>query len=193
MQETQVRSLGWEDPLEKEMATHSNTLAWKIPWTEEPGGLQSTGSQRVGHDWATSLSLSFYLFGVSNTIKMLTSQSLFQFEVQDRRPHSGCYTDISGSSWVGLPGKPLVRDRLSWYILSGFGLSPPFLLSGTQRWARRHRSCFVIRGDSHKDKGSHPKEKWKELGLQFLDGRDKNCHHYQLLTPGLLFLIQIIY
>ena len=50
VQETQVRSLGWEDPLEKEMATHSSTLAWKIPWTEEPGGLQSMGSQRVGHD-----------------------------------------------------------------------------------------------------------------------------------------------
>ena len=42
--------LGWEDPLEKEMATHSSILAWRIPWTEEPGGLQSTGSQRVGHD-----------------------------------------------------------------------------------------------------------------------------------------------
>ena len=55
MQETQVQSLGWEDPLEKEMATHSSTLAWRIPWTEEPGRLQSTGSQRVGHDWATSL------------------------------------------------------------------------------------------------------------------------------------------
>ena len=50
MQETWVRSLGWEDPLEKEMATHSSILAWRIPWTEEPGGLQSTGSQRVGHD-----------------------------------------------------------------------------------------------------------------------------------------------
>ena len=48
--ETQVRSLGWEDPLEKEMATHSSTLGWKIPWTEEPGKLQSVGSQRVGHD-----------------------------------------------------------------------------------------------------------------------------------------------
>ena len=57
MQETWVRSLGREDPLEKEMATHSSILAWKIPWTEEPGGLQSTGSQRVRHDWATSLSL----------------------------------------------------------------------------------------------------------------------------------------
>ena len=50
MWETQVRSLGREDPLEKEMATHSSTLAWKIPWTEKPGRLQSMGSQRVGHD-----------------------------------------------------------------------------------------------------------------------------------------------
>ena len=58
MQETQVWSLGQEDPLEKEMATHSSILGWRIPWTEEPCGLQSTGSQRVGHNWATSLSLS---------------------------------------------------------------------------------------------------------------------------------------
>ena len=50
VRETWVRSLGWEDPLEKEMATHSSILAWRIPWTEEPGGLQSTASQRVGHD-----------------------------------------------------------------------------------------------------------------------------------------------
>ena len=50
MQETQVRSLGWEDPLEKEMATHSSTLAWKIPWREDPGRLQSMGSQRVRHN-----------------------------------------------------------------------------------------------------------------------------------------------
>ena len=49
-QETQIQSLGWEDPLEKEMATHSSILACKIPWTEEPGGLQPMGSQRVGHD-----------------------------------------------------------------------------------------------------------------------------------------------
>ena len=50
MREAWVRSLGQEDPLEKEMATHSSPLAWKIPWMEEPGGLQSMGSQRVGHD-----------------------------------------------------------------------------------------------------------------------------------------------
>ena len=54
VQVTWVRSLGWEDPVEKEMASHSSILAWKIPWTEEPGGLQSTGSQRVQHDWATN-------------------------------------------------------------------------------------------------------------------------------------------
>ena len=50
MRETWVRSLGWEDPLEKEMATHSSILAWRIPWTEEPDGLQSMGSQRVEHN-----------------------------------------------------------------------------------------------------------------------------------------------
>ena len=54
----EVQSLGGEDPLEKEMATDSSTLAWKIPWTEDPDRLQSMGLQRVGHDWATSLFLS---------------------------------------------------------------------------------------------------------------------------------------
>ena len=50
MQETRVRSLGWEDPLEKEIVIHSSSLAWRIPWTEKPRGLQLVGSQRVGHD-----------------------------------------------------------------------------------------------------------------------------------------------
>ena len=50
MQGTWVRSLGWEDPLEKEMATHASILVWRIPWAEEPDGLQSMGSQRIGHD-----------------------------------------------------------------------------------------------------------------------------------------------
>ena len=54
MQETQVGSLGWEDALEEEMTTHSSILAWRIPWTEKPGGLQSVGSQRVGHDCVTN-------------------------------------------------------------------------------------------------------------------------------------------
>ena len=61
MRETQVRSLGWEDPLEKEMAPHSSTLAWKISWMEEHCRLQSMGSQRVGHNCATSLSLGIFV------------------------------------------------------------------------------------------------------------------------------------
>ena len=70
-QETLVQSLGQEDPLEKEMVTHYSILAWRIPWTEEPGGLQSTGLQGVGHNWATSLhftslwaSLALPFFGI---------------------------------------------------------------------------------------------------------------------------------
>ena len=58
MQETRVRSLGWEDPLEKEMATHSSTLAWKIPWTEEPGKLQSMGRKELD----TTEQLHFHFF-----------------------------------------------------------------------------------------------------------------------------------
>ena len=55
MRETRVRSLSWKDPLEKEMATHFSILAWRISWTEDPGWLQSMGSQRVGHDWVTNI------------------------------------------------------------------------------------------------------------------------------------------
>ena len=68
MQETWVPSLGQEDPLEEEMATHSSTLAWKIPWTEEPGGLQSRGSQRIGDDLVTKQR--------NNTANLLPSQIL---------------------------------------------------------------------------------------------------------------------
>ena len=61
MRETQIRALGWEDPLEKEMAIHSSTIAWKIPWTEEPGRLQSLGSQRVGHEFTFTFTLTLVL------------------------------------------------------------------------------------------------------------------------------------
>ena len=60
MQETRVQSLGQEDPLEKEMAMHSSTLAWKIPWTEEHGRPQSMGSQRVRHDFTLTFTFSFF-------------------------------------------------------------------------------------------------------------------------------------
>ena len=68
VREAWVRSQGWEDSLEREMATHSSTLAWKIPWMEEPGRLQSTGSQRVRHNWVTSLSFFQFLISEMNII-----------------------------------------------------------------------------------------------------------------------------
>ena len=66
MRETWVWFLGWEDPLEKEMAIHSSTLAWKIPWTEEPNRLHPMGSQRVGHNWATSLHFTSWCYFLIN-------------------------------------------------------------------------------------------------------------------------------
>ena len=84
MQETGVRFLGQEDPLEEEMATHSSILSWRIPWTEEPGRLQSMGSQRVGHWTQLSNFISFFLFGLLPslgiaTITYISSRSCFQF------------------------------------------------------------------------------------------------------------------
>ena len=67
-QETWVQSLGWDDPLEKGMATHSSILSRKIPWTEEPGGVQSMGSQRVGHDWVTFTFTFFLNFQVDTVL-----------------------------------------------------------------------------------------------------------------------------
>ena len=60
LQETEVQSLGQEDPLEEGIATHSSILAWKIPWTEEPSSLQSIASQRVRHDWSTHTCAMYY-------------------------------------------------------------------------------------------------------------------------------------
>ena len=80
MQEIWVWSLGWEDPLEKETSTHSSTLAWKIPWIEEPGRLQFMGLQRVGHDWA----IPFYwivINAAAAAAKSLQSQANFILKV----------------------------------------------------------------------------------------------------------------
>ena len=68
MQEMQVPSLGWEDPLEKVMATRSSILAWRIPRREEPGGLQSMVSQRVGHDWTTNINPLNPIYSGSQTL-----------------------------------------------------------------------------------------------------------------------------
>ena len=86
MQETQVWSLGWEDPLEKGMATHCSILAWRIPWTEEPGGLQSMGWQRIQHNWATNtftfiLCTLFSLSPAPCPICLHHSQSIVRLQV----------------------------------------------------------------------------------------------------------------
>ena len=80
VRDKQARSLGWEDPLEKAMAPHCSTLAWKIPWVEEPGRLQSLALQRVGHDWVTSLSLFFHFhFSFTFTFTFLSLSLFFHF------------------------------------------------------------------------------------------------------------------
>ena len=91
MRETQVQSLGQEDPLKKEMATHSSILAWKIPWTEEAGRLQFMGSHRVGHDWSNSAAaaaavkamvFSVVMYGCDSwTIKTAECQRIDVFEL----------------------------------------------------------------------------------------------------------------
>ena len=94
--ETPVRSLGWEDPLVKEMATNSSTLAWKIPWTEEPGMLQSMGSQRVGHDWGTSLTRLVITF-LPRSKRLLISrlQSPFAVILEPRKIKSDTVSTVS--------------------------------------------------------------------------------------------------
>ena len=82
MQETWVRSPGWEDPLGKGTATYSSILVWRIPWTEEPGRLQSTGSQRVRHDWATEHSIAAQSSQVHGDRKqMRVSRDLGEWEI----------------------------------------------------------------------------------------------------------------
>ena len=103
MLETRVRSLGWEDPLEKEMASHYSILAWKIPWMEEPGGLQSMGSQRVGHD----------CFTYDNAC---VSGLLSQFVPPS--PSSAALTSLfSMSASLFLPCKEVHLSRLHMYAL----------------------------------------------------------------------------
>ena len=115
--ETWVWSLGWEDPLEKGMATHSSILAWRIPWTEEPGGEESMGPQRVGRDWATT-TLSFMLQHVSalhsvsemkNTLEIVSIILSLHFTISQLNKPVGYLQNISflslvfdPTTWLGL-------------------------------------------------------------------------------------------
>ena len=109
-QETQVQSLGWEDPLEKEMATHSRILAWRVPWTEDLGGLHSMGLQSVRHDWATnthSLGYLLQLFAQSPQLKP-TVESMFCGSFKP------LFTEIPSASWN------LNLITYCWFILYKF-------------------------------------------------------------------------
>ena len=117
MQKTWVRSLGWEDPLEKEMTNHSSTLAWKIPWTEEPGRLQSMRSQRVGHDWVTSFHVTTSL--LSTKVKV-TQSRLTLWNSMDCTVHGILQARIL--EWVTIPfsrGYSQPRHRTQVFLIAG--------------------------------------------------------------------------
>ena len=104
MQETQVRSLVGEDPLEKEMVTHSSILAWRIPWTEKPGRLRSTGLQRVGHNRVTSLHFTL--------IKELTSKPKIDGETKHTWRRSWhCLLSLQKEAKSPLPASGEFSDR----------------------------------------------------------------------------------
>ena len=118
MRETRVQSLVWEDPLEKEMAIHSSTIAWKIPWTVEPGRIQSMGSQRVRHDWATSPSFHYlqivtilllpFQYGCLLLLVWLSRTSNTIFKRSGKNGHSCLVPDLTGKAF-----------NISLYVSSG--------------------------------------------------------------------------
>ena len=101
MRETWVRSLGWEGPLEKEMATYCSTLAWKIPWMEEPGRLQPTGSKSVGHNWVTSISIFNFIY------TLIIEQSSFLLSVLLKLR---CGMSLCLHFWIFLCGR-LLKEK----------------------------------------------------------------------------------
>ena len=130
MQETQVWSLGWEDPLEEEMATHSSILAWRIPWTEEPGGLQSMELLRIGHNWATLLSLFTFMHWRRTwqpTPVFLPGESQGRGSLVGCRLRGRTELDMSDlvhshSWWLQLFEKEPISGKSSRSYCQGFGL-----------------------------------------------------------------------
>ena len=122
MWETQLQPLGWEDPLEKEMATHFNTLAWKIPWMEEHGRLQSMGSQRVGHDLVTSLYFTLYQVGQAIKAEAFLLKGWLDLEGRATQLIHNKVMPVIVVAWIGRkwsrlqPCNPSLRlwSRLEW-------------------------------------------------------------------------------
>ena len=156
MRETWVRSLGWEDPLEKEMATHSSTLAWKIPWTEETCRLQSMGSQRIGHDWATSLKVASTISYacVGDQKKAINSNSYFQWSLW------GLREGISAKHWMHSSGS--VEVTTDWLALCLNSLAHHFT------WLRLGLSHPVSHNKTHVQFNSRILPKRTSLFLSFL-------------------------
>ena len=141
MRETWVQSLGQEDPLEKEMATHSSILAWRIPWKEEPGGLQSTGLQRVGHDWATSLSLSWSFFKKCGIVPLDFYYTLKDKWSKSRRNKSKCSAEVRSSHSNWLPINHIADLSLRgtcWSHWHGYSIHMCELYSVVFMFWRRH-------------------------------------------------------
>ena len=120
-QETQVRSLGLEDPLEKGMATHSSVLAWRIPWREVPGRLQSTGSQRVGHDWATNTICSIVII-LALTLCFTQERYFFTQEGAWVKPSLGVQYFESRLITKRSTGEVMLDDHMGCGLVVGYRL-----------------------------------------------------------------------
>ena len=158
MQETWVRSLGQEDPLKKEMATHSSALAWRIPWREEPGRLQSMGSQRVGHDWATSpmMATEFCYSALSPSISK--ESSCKQIILEHGRKWTGILRQIpplqlfaSLLPSINLANQKNIAAHISIFVFQELKIFYP--------------TCQLIQLEGHK---SVPKSKYVMVSLKFL-------------------------
>ena len=142
MWETRVRSLGWEDPLEKEMAPHSSTLAWRIPWREQPGRLQSMGSQRSGHDWATSTHSRGKLksWGGRNSIRNMQTQArwgLGERGWMGTGPGSRAGVGRNGRwGWKACLGSTGVWQRDEWAGATGFICKSGLVVALGTRWKK---------------------------------------------------------
>ena len=115
MQETWVQSLGWEDPLEEDMATHSSILAWRIPWTEEPGGLQSMGLQRVRHEDTTERLSTEFLWKLSSKESACSAADAGLTPGSGRFPGEGNSNPLQYSS----PQNP--TDSGAWWTIQSTG------------------------------------------------------------------------